>query len=217
MFEENEVLSVLNKGPGSFVDHWNVGAKKSIPAMSSITDTRTHQMLGKQGKRKAENPLLNDASKRTKKAVSSYKFLVQARDIYLRQKVSSFRPQILFPNGGSNSRPIATIDDSEVEHDVRVMEDETDHLRRNSRAHTTSLHSTNSALQFDSNATPKLKRNKELRKSSNGLRKSSSGRGKRISSSFEATGVLCEFMFNLTKVVLKYLFVNRSTSQLCIR
>ena len=165
--------------------------------MSSITDIRTHQMLGKQGKRKAENPLLNDAvSKKTKKAVSFSKIRVRARDFYLRQKVSSFRPQILFPNRGSNSRPIATIDDSEVEHDVRVMEDETDHLRRNSRAHITSLHSTNPALQFDSNATPKIKRDKELRKSSNGLRKSSSGRGKRISSSFEATGVLCEFMFH---------------------
>ena len=76
------------------------------------------------------------------------------------------------------------------------MEDETDHLRRNSRAHTTiesSLLSTNPPLKFGSNATPKLKRNKELRKSIYGPRKSSSGRGKRISNSFEATGVLCEF------------------------
>ena len=135
--------------------------------------------------------------------------------------MSSFRPQILFPNRDSNSRPIAPIDDSEVEHDVRAMEDETDHLRRNSRVHTnveSSLHSTNPALQFGSNATPKLKRNKELRKSYNGLRKSSSGRGKRISSSFEATGVLCEFIIHLTDVVLKHdVFVNRSTTQLCIR
>ena len=123
---------------------------------------------------------------------------------------------MLFPNRESNLHPIATINDSEVKHDVRGMEDETDHLRRNSRAHTTSLHSINPALQFDSNATPKVKRDKEPWKSSNGLRKSSSGRGKRISSSFEATGVLCEFMFHLTDVVLKLLFVNRSTSQLCI-
>jgi kinetochore protein Mis13/DSN1 len=121
--------------------------------------------------------------------------------------VSSFRPQILLPNRGSNSRPIATIDDSEVEHDIRAMEDETDHLRRNSRAHTTSLHSTNSALQFGSNATPKLKRNKELRKSFNGLRKSSSGRGKRISSSFEATGVLCEFIFYLMRACSAETFI----------
>ena len=171
--------------------------------MSLITDTRTHQMLGKQGKRKAENPLLSDAaSKKSKNSVGSPKIRVQARDIDLRQKVSSFRPQILLPNRAPNSRPIAPIDDSQVEHDVRAMEDETDHLRRNSRAHTTiesSLHSTNPAFQFGSNATPKLKRNKELRKSSNGLRKSSSGRGKRISSSFEATGVLCEFIFYLMK------------------
>jgi kinetochore protein Mis13/DSN1 len=96
------------------------------------------------------------------------------------------------------------------------MEDETDHLRRNSRAHTTvesSLLSTNPAFQFGSQGessntnrsrekmrivdmtmplsgidseTPQHKRNKHFRKSSN-------GRGKRISSSFEATGVLCEF------------------------
>ena len=59
----------------SFVDHWNVGAKKSIPDMSSITDTRTHQMFGKQGKRKAENPLLNDAAtKRAKKGVCFFLF-----------------------------------------------------------------------------------------------------------------------------------------------
>ena len=152
--------------------------------------------------------------------------------------MSSFRPQILFPNHGSNSRSIATNDDSEVEQDVRAMEDETAHLRRNSRAHTTiesSLLSTNPALQFGScgessntsrsrekmritdmstplpeDETPKLKRNKELRKSS-------SGRGKRISSSFEATGVLCEFTFHSTEVVLNHFSVNRSTTQLCIR
>jgi kinetochore protein Mis13/DSN1 len=92
------------------------------------------------------------------------------------------------------------------------MEVETDHLRRNSRAHVESpLISTNPAFQFESqgessntsrsrgkmrmadistplpeNETPQLKRNKHLRNNSN-------GRGKRISSSFEATGVLCEF------------------------
>lgn len=114
-----------------------------------------------------------------------------------------------------------TNDDSQVEQDVRAMEDETAHLRRNSRAHTTiesPLLSTNPALQFGScgessntsrsrekmrvtdmstplpeNETPKLKRNKELRKSS-------SGRGKRISSSFEATGILCVFTFRSTEV-----------------
>lgn len=112
------------------------------------------------------------------------------------------------------------------------MEDEADHLRRNSRAHTTietSLLSTNPALQFSShgkmkvtdistplpeNETPQIKRNKQLRQDmmnaiGNGRaqtrevsgndtrhrRKSSvSSRGKRISSSFEATGVLCEFL-----------------------
>lgn len=113
------------------------------------------------------------------------------------------------------------------------MEDETDHLRRNSRAHTTvesPLLSTNPAFQFGSqgessntnrargkmkiadmsiplpeNETPQLKRNKHLRKSS-------VGRGKRISSSFEATGVLCEFTSHSTKVTLNCFFVNRSTA-----
>ena len=83
MFEESSpltqtyyrvfVLKTVTIQGVSFVDHWNVGAKKSIPAMSSITDTRTHQMFGKQGKRKAENPLNDAASKRAKRAVSFFK------------------------------------------------------------------------------------------------------------------------------------------------
>lgn len=128
--------------------------------------------------------------------------------------MSSFRPQILFPNHGSNSRSITTNDDSQVEQDVRAMDDETDHLRRNSRAHTTIesplLRVTDRTTPLPEDETPKIKRNKELRKSSN-------GRGKRISSSFEATGVLCEFTFHSTEVVLEHYFVNRSTTQLCIR
>lgn len=128
------------------------------------------------------------------------------------------------------------------------MEDEADHLRRNSRAHTTiesPLLSTNPAFQFGShgessntsrsrgkmkitdistplpeNETPQIKRNKQLREGAmaaiggrartpevNGndtrhRRKSSvNGRGKRISSSFEATGILRKSKFYSTKTM----------------
>jgi kinetochore protein Mis13/DSN1 len=133
----------------------------------------------------------------------------------------------------------STQEDLEIEKDVRAMEDEVDHLRRNSRAHTTIdasfMLSANPAFQFpprspdsdtprkgksriidtsvplSSEETPQIERNKLLREGamaaisngrsreqvqSNGAagrhrRKSSaSSRGKRISSSFEATGVI---------------------------
>ena len=117
-------------------------------------------------------------------------------------------------------------DDLEVDQDVRAIEDEIDHLRRNSRAHTNTLLATN---QFGSNGepsntsksrgkmkitdisaplaeneTPQLKRNKEMRQAAMDAivnerndtrhrRKSSvNGRGKRISSSFEVSGILRE-------------------------
>ncbi|KAJ3486578.1 hypothetical protein NLJ89_g11797 [Agrocybe chaxingu] len=135
--------------------------------------------------------------------------------------------------------PSAYYDDAAVERDVRAMEDEADHLRRNSRAHTTIDASlvAETSLQFQSqrsegsgtarskgktkivdistplpdNDTPRAERNKQLRQpamdaiaqsrgrpvEANGTsgqghrRKSSiSGRGKRISSSFEATGII---------------------------
>ena len=172
---------------------------------------------------------------------------------------SSFRPQTLFQsNRGSNSRPVAfssTNDDLQVEQDVRAMEDEAGHLRRNSRVHNTiesSLLSTNPTIQLVSldepsdtsrsrgkmkitdistplpeNETPQIKRNKELRQAAmaaivdNGndtrhRRKSSvTSRGKRISNSFEATGVLCEFTFHSMKEGLKHSSAYRSTTQLC--
>lgn len=128
-------------------------------------------------------------------------------------------------------------DDVDIEKDVRAMEDEADHLRRNSRAHTTidsSLSSTNPAFQFPSrpdpnrtkkgkertmdisvpiaeDETPQIERNKLLRQGAvaaivNGRsrergqsrqettpthrRKSSLSRGKRISTSFETTGII---------------------------
>lgn len=132
----------------------------------------------------------------------------------------------------------STQEDLDIEEDVRAMEDEADHLRRNSRAHTTidsSVRlSTNPAFQFPprppdpdtpkgrskttdismplpSDDTPRIERNKRLREgamaaitdgwspaASNGReggrgRKSSiSSRGKRISTSFETTGVITQ-------------------------
>lgn len=131
-------------------------------------------------------------------------------------------------------------DDSEVEKDVRAMEDEADHLRRNSRAHTTidsSLLARESGVHFlahpepsntsrskgktrfiDTSAevpeseTPQIERNRQLRqramdaynnslrtpepngKNQTHRRKSSVGRGKRTSTSFEATGIISEFI-----------------------
>ncbi|KDR68567.1 hypothetical protein GALMADRAFT_146221 [Galerina marginata CBS 339.88] len=134
-------------------------------------------------------------------------------------------------------------DDSEVEKDVRAMEDEADHLRRHSRAHTTidmSLLAAEATVQFPSRAepsntsrskgktkvidttaaipeseTPQIERNKQLRAGAmaaitgnsrpqtseanghdrgQGHRRKSSvgGRGKRISTSFETTGIITQ-------------------------
>jgi hypothetical protein len=48
-------------------------------------------------------------------------------------------------------------------------------------------------------------------------KKSSNGRETPIRSSFETTSLLCEFTFHSTEVALQHFFVNRSTTQLCIR
>ena len=145
------------------------------------------------------------------------------------------------PPPAARSSTLTTLhDDPQLEQDVRAMEDEADHLRRNSRAHTTIDPAFNPAFQFPPRAessttkgkgksmiidtsilipereTPKIERNKQLREGAmaaiangrssrpleqNGKgqgqghrRKSSvSGRGKRISTSFETTGVIGVF------------------------
>ncbi|KAF8805336.1 hypothetical protein BYT27DRAFT_7258448 [Phlegmacium glaucopus] len=200
------------------------------------------------GKRKPDdsNPLNAVAAKRAKKEL-----LVSQPNLTGKRKVDDSNPLLVAaaakrakkeakaPSFNPPPVPFSSInDDSEVEQDVRAMEDESDHLRRNSRAHTTiesPLLSRNPALQFGSNGessntsrsrgktkitdistplpeneTPQIKRNKQLREGAmaaigsgraqtpevNGndtrhRRKSSvNGRGKRISSSFEATGIL---------------------------
>ena len=160
-------------------------------------------------------------------------FWVQAKASF------SFRTQTQ-SNHDSSSRASAfpsTHDDLEVEQDVRAMEVEADHLRRNSRAHTTiesPLPSTNPAFQFGSHGEPSntsRSRGKmrvtdisppsknETSHIKRGHRRKSSvnGRGKRVSSSFEATGILCEFTLYSTKISPKRFYVNRSTTQFCIR
>lgn len=125
-------------------------------------------------------------------------------------------------------------EDLDIEEDVRAMEDEADHLRRNSRAHTTIVSpSTNPTFQLPprppdpdtpkgtrtplpSDDTPRIERNRQMRESAmaaitngwspaagNGTagghgRKSSISRGKRISSSFEATGVISNLLLPIT-------------------
>jgi kinetochore protein Mis13/DSN1 len=156
---------------------------------------------------------------------------------------SDSRPPTSRPKSGSRSHERgvtpSTQEDLEIEQDVRAMEDEADHLRRNSRAHTTidpSIRlSINPAFQFPprppdpdtprkekskitdtsmllpSEETPQIERNKLLREGAmtaitngrsrdmttrGGHRRKSSinSRGKRISSSFEATGVISKFL-----------------------
>ncbi|KAF8910480.1 Mis12-Mtw1 protein family-domain-containing protein [Gymnopilus junonius] len=143
------------------------------------------------------------------------------------------------PRGNSKSK-LATndnaahspaYDDSEVEKDVRAMEDEADHLRRHSRAHTTIDSSllvrpdsgdtsrskgktriVDTIVPVPDSETPQLERNKQMRSGAmaaiqngrgrtleqdgnhTGHRRKSSvgGRGKRISTSFEMTGVITQ-------------------------
>jgi kinetochore protein Mis13/DSN1 len=134
----------------------------------------------------------------------------------------------------------STQQDLDIEQDVRAMEDEADHLRRNSRAHTTIDPSvrppvtptfqfpprppdpetsqrgkskvTDTSIPLPLEETPQIERNRRLRekalttiangrgrepiasngKANGGHRRKSSinSRGKRISSSFETTGVI---------------------------
>ena len=104
-------------------------------------------------------------------------------------------------------------DDPEIDEDVRQMEDETDDLRRRSRAKESKNQS--HSLQFPPSSpsarhppdtleplpdceTPQIQRNKLLRvgqprtpQAQTPRRTSMSMRGKRISTSFENTGVIC--------------------------
>ncbi|EMD31504.1 hypothetical protein CERSUDRAFT_100359 [Gelatoporia subvermispora B] len=109
--------------------------------------------------------------------------------------------------------------DPEVDEDVRQMQSETDTLRRKSQAAENAVGNLNSDIQFPppklplhrqphlppSNhrvhdashplplqETPQIERNKMMREGGHHRRRSSLSRGKRISSSYEATGVIAQ-------------------------
>lgn len=125
------------------------------------------------------------------------------------------RPSKKFKADGTRD-PLTSIDE-DLEDDIRHMQSEADNLRRQSYADTSKLPTAAPAYQFppstskrradelrpipDSGESPVIQRNKQLRdestarhaKQSHGRKSSVSGRGKRLSSSFEATGVIGEY------------------------
>ena len=104
-------------------------------------------------------------------------------------------------------------DEREAEEDVRRMESETDQLRRKSRASEDTVGFANPPFPLQASGTkrrtspgytdttqpvnvletPKQNRNKGLREngSINGRRSSNGSRGKRVSTSYEASGIIC--------------------------
>ncbi|OCH85569.1 hypothetical protein OBBRIDRAFT_739709 [Obba rivulosa] len=121
--------------------------------------------------------------------------------------------------GKDRSLYASTRADPEVDEDVRQMQSETDTLRRKSQAAQNAVGNLNSEIQFPppkslphrqphpppSNhrlhdashplplqETPQIERNKIMREGNQHRRRSSLSRGKRISSSYEATGVIAQ-------------------------
>ena len=103
----------------------------------------------------------------------------------------------------------------EVDEDVRQMQSETDTLRRRSQAAEQAANSLNADVDFPARTprkpnstsrrnidttepiaqaeTPQIEKNKMMRGETGHRRRSSVSRGKRVSSSYEATGVICEW------------------------
>ena len=127
-------------------------------------------------------------------------------------------------NAKSRDVLATTREEPELDEDVRQMESETDHLRSRSRAkeaaypsfqlpstaHTPSKRHPSDAIQpLPESDTPQIERNKLMREGpfvprtpqtqtpSHSRRSSMSMRGKRISTSFENTGVICAFLSNM--------------------
>ncbi|RDB30918.1 Kinetochore protein mis13 [Hypsizygus marmoreus] len=192
----------------------------------------------------SSNPLINAAkrAKREGKASSSKRKLLGAEEqpggMLIVRAPPTHPPPAKPPSKKFRADTPAgpDVSDLQLEKDVRAMDDETDRLRRTSRAHTTidnvassSSSSLNPSFQFPVNGksrvtitdtsvllpadeTPQIQRNKRLREGAmaaigNGRadsspasgseggrhrRKSSIGRGKRISTSFETTGVITQ-------------------------
>lgn len=131
-------------------------------------------------------------------------------------------------------------DEGEAEEDVKRMESETDQLRRKSRASEDTVGFANPPFPLqaastkrraapgysdttqpvDVHETPKQNRNKSLREngSVNGRRSSSGSRGKRISTSYENSGIIGA-LHSLpgSSVKCAELYARSSTAQFCIR
>ena len=113
----------------------------------------------------------------------------------------------------------ATRADPEVDEDVRQMQSETDTLRRKSQAAEQAAGSLNGDVQFPPRTprapgsssrrdvdtvaplaqqeTPQIEKNKIMRGETGHRRRSSVSRGKRASSSYETTGIICELHVHL--------------------
>ena len=115
----------------------------------------------------------------------------------------------------------ATRADPEVDEDVRQMQSETDTLRRKSQAAEQAAASLNGDVQFPPRTprapgsgpssrrdvdtvaplaqqeTPQIEKNKIMRGETGHRRRSSVSRGKRATSSYESTGVICEWHAHL--------------------
>ena len=147
----------------------------------------------------------------------------------------------------SSRKPLSTSqsirDEREAEEDVRRMESEADQLRRKSRAsedtagfanppfplqasgtkRKTTPGYTDTTQPVNVHETPKQNRNKGLRENGgvNGRRSSNGSRGKRISTSYEASGIIGAFhsLHSSPGSLIKRaeLFAYSSTPQFCAR
>lgn len=136
---------------------------------------------------------------------------------------NSLGPLAHRPVAKSKNRDVLTSsrEEPEVDEDVRQMETEADHLRRRSRANDTTSPSSLLHTDFKFPASPKPKpprqqqpsdalhplpavetpqiaKNKLMREGHHRRKSSLNSRGKRISNSFESTGVICRFCYYLS-------------------
>lgn len=137
----------------------------------------------------------------------------------------------------SNHKPLASSqsirDEKEAEEDVRRMESEADQLRRKSRAaedttgfvdppfplqaastsRRTTPGYTDTTRTVNIHETPKHNRNKALREV-NGRRSSSGSRGKRVSTSYEATGIIGALYYPLKMLTRRAeIYLDSQTAQ----
>ena len=124
----------------------------------------------------------------------------------------------------------------EVDEDVRQMQSETDTLRRRSQAaaeqaagslgadvqfpprtprppNSSSRRNVDTTEPIAQRETPQIEKNKMMRGETGHRRRSSVSRGKRVSSSYEATGVICEWHVPLLVFILWPTAHNPNASQ----